>query len=159
MNEAQFHTVWIPLQDRFFRVSYHLLEDRADAEDTVQDLYIKLWGMRDMLDMVKNPAAYGILLTRNLCIDKIRRRKPQDQADENLPESPPPDDGLIRKEMLSEALSAIDSLPPGQQKVFRMSIFEGKSNKEIASETGMSELSVRVQMSLARNKIKKQVQR
>ena len=47
MTDARFHTVWIPLQERFYRVAYYLLEDRADALDTVQDLYVKLWKMRD----------------------------------------------------------------------------------------------------------------
>lgn len=159
MNEARFHTVWVPLQERFFRVACHLLEDRAEAEDTVQDLYIKLWGMRDMLEMVKNPAAYGILLTRNLCIDKIRKRRPLQEADDSLPGEPPPDSSLIQKELLREALEAIENLPPGQRTVLRMRVFQGKTNGEIAKETGMSELSVRVQMSLARTKIKKQVQR
>ena len=39
MTDARFHTVWIPLQERFYRVAYYLLEDRADALDVVQDLY------------------------------------------------------------------------------------------------------------------------
>ena len=155
MNETRFHTVWIPLQDRFFRVALHLLEDRSEAEDTVQDLYVKLWGMRDTLDLVQHPAAYGILLTRNLCIDRIRRRRPVQPAAEDLPGAPPPDDGLMRKELLSEALEAMALLPAGQRKVLTMRIFQGKTNPEIAAETGMSELSVRVQMSMARSKIKK----
>ena len=69
MTDARFHTVWIPLQERFYRVAYYLLEDRADALDVVQDLYVKLWKMRDSLDLVRNPASYGALLVRNLCID------------------------------------------------------------------------------------------
>mgnify|MGYP002623187306 CR=1 FL=1 len=76
MTEAGFHTVWVPLQDRFYRVAFYLLENRADALDAVQDLYVKLWKMRDSLDLVRNPGAYGTLLLRNLCIDRIRRARP-----------------------------------------------------------------------------------
>ena len=72
MTEARFHTVWIPLQERFYRVAFYILEDRADALDAVQDLYVKLWKIRDSLDLVRNPGAYGALLMRNLCIDRIR---------------------------------------------------------------------------------------
>ncbi|MBQ1841501.1 MAG: RNA polymerase subunit sigma-70, partial [Bacteroidales bacterium] len=50
MTETEFHNVWIPLQARFYRVAWYLLEDRDDADDAVQDLYVKLWGLRDMLD-------------------------------------------------------------------------------------------------------------
>ena len=73
MTDARFHTVWIPLQEHFYRVAYYILEDRADALDAVQDLYMKLWKIRDSLDLVRNPGAYGALLMRNLCIDRIRR--------------------------------------------------------------------------------------
>ena len=155
MTETQFHNVWIPLQARFYRVAWYLLEDRDDAADAVQDLYVKLWGLRDMLDEIKNPSAYGILLIRNICIDRIRKKKKSGEPDESIPGDPPPDSEIIASEGISEVLEAIDTLPPGQGKVLKMRIFEGKTNKEIAKGTGMSELSVRVQMSMARNKIKK----
>ena len=155
MRESQFHTVWIPLQARFYRVAWYLLEDRDDASDAVQDLYVKLWGMRDILDEIKNPAAYGIFLIRNICIDRIRKKKKSGEPDETIPGDPPPDSGIISSEEISEVLDAIETLPPGQGKVLKMRIFEGKTNKEIADGTGMSELSVRVQMSMARNKLKK----
>ena len=80
MTEAGFHTVWIPLQERFYRVAFYILEDRADALDAVQDLYMKLWKIRDSLDLVRNPGAYGALLMRNLCIDRIRRLNPSGPA-------------------------------------------------------------------------------
>ena len=75
MTEAAFHSIWIPLQERFYRVAYYILEDRADALDTVQDLYVKLWRIRDSLDLVRNPGAYGSLLVKNLCIDRIRKER------------------------------------------------------------------------------------
>ena len=159
MTETEFHNVWIPLQARFYRVAWYLLEDRDDAADAVQDLYVKLLGLRDMLDEIKNPSAYGILLIRNICIDRIRKKKKSGEPDDSIPGDPPPDSGIIASEGISEVLEAIDTLPPGQGKVLKMRIFEGKTNKEIAKGTGMSELSVRAQMSMARNKIKKLLKR
>ena len=155
MTEQTFNSVWVPLQERFYRVAYHILEDRAEAEDTVQDLYLKLWEMGGLLDYVKTPPAYGILLTRNLCIDRIRRRRLTEVPDEGLPGDGPPDEGLISRELYEEVLAAIAQLPPGQGRVLRKRIFEGKSNSAIAAESGLSELNVRVQISLARKRISK----
>ena len=156
MTESRFHSDWIPLQDKFYRVALHILEDGPQAEDVVQDLYVKLWEMGDLLDAVKSPAAYGILLTRNLCIDRLRRSAPRAMIAPPIDdEVPGPEEELIAKELYQEVLAAIESLPPGQKTVVRQRIFEGRSNGEIAAATGMSELSVRVQMSLARNKIRK----
>lgn len=73
MND--FRKIWIPLADRFYRVAYHLLESRDDAEDAVQELYLKILSIPGKLVYVRDPAAYGITLLKNICIDRIRRRE------------------------------------------------------------------------------------
>ena len=155
MTPARFHTVWIPLQERFYRVAYYILEDRADALDAVQDLYMKLWQRRDSLDLVQNPAAYGSLLLRNLCIDRIRRLKPSETLPEDLPGKDPPDEELIRKESLEALLRSMETLPERQRKILKMHLLEGLSYDEIAARTGLTPLNIRVQASLARKKLKR----
>ena len=49
MNRQAFQDSWIPLQGRFYRMAYFMLESEADAKDAVQDLYLKLWNLRDHL--------------------------------------------------------------------------------------------------------------
>ena len=154
MTDARFHTVWIPLQERFYRVAYYLLEDRADALDAVQDLYVKLWKMRDTLDIVRNPAAYGALLVRNLCIDRIRRLTPADPLSDNLFGTAAPDEQLAAKETLGAVMQAMERLPESQRKLLKLHLLQGLSYDEIAAETGLSPLNIRVQVSLARKKLK-----
>lgn len=154
MTEARFHTVWIPLQERFYRVAFYILEDRADALDAVQDLYMKLWKIRDSLDLVRNPGAYGALLMQNLCIDRIRRLNPSEELSDDLPGKEPPDEELIRKESLGSLLRAMDTLPDSQRKLMHLHVLQGRSYEEIAAETGLSPLNIRVQVSLARKKLK-----
>ena len=72
MND--FSNIWLPYADRFYRVAFHLLESEPDAEDAVQELYLKLWKARGSLGNVGNPAAYGISVLKNICIDRIRKR-------------------------------------------------------------------------------------
>ena len=155
MTEAGFHTVWIPLQERFYRVAFFILEDRADALDAVQDLYVKLWKMRDSLDLVRNPGAYGSLLMRNLCIDRIRRLTPAEEIPEDLAGKDPPDEELIRKESLGTLIRAMDSLPESQRNLVKLHLLDGLSYDEISALTGLSPLNIRVQVSLARKKLKR----
>jgi len=154
MTEAAFHTVWIPLQERFYRIAFYILEDSADASDAVQDLYLKLWSLRDSLDIVKEPAAYGSMLMRNLCIDRIRRRKPSAPLTEVTLEKAPPDEDLEQRESLSMVSRAIAKLPPGQQKLLRLRVLKGLTYEEISKITGLSSLNIRVQVSQARKKLK-----
>ena len=155
MTDARFHTVWIPLQERFYRVAYYILEDRADALDAVQDLYVKLWKMRDSLDLVENPGAYGALLVRNLCIDRIRRARPSEPLDDDLPGKPPPDEALMLRETLGALFQAMEKLPESQRKLLKMHLLQGMTYDEIAAATGLTPLNIRVQVSLARKKLKR----
>ena len=154
MTDARFHTVWIPLQDRFYRVAYYILEDRADALDAVQDLYLKLWKMRESLDLVRNPGAYGALLMRNLCIDRVRRLTPAEELPEDLPGKEPPDEEMILKESLGSLFRSMETLPDSQRKLLQLHVLQGKTYDEIAALTGLSPLNIRVQVSLARKKLK-----
>ena len=155
MTDARFHTVWIPLQERFYRVAFYLLEDRADALDAVQDLYVKLWKMRDSLDLVENPGAYGALLVRNLCIDRIRRARPSEPLEDDLPGKPPPDETLMLRETLGTLFQAMEKLPESQRKILKMHLLQGMTYDEIAAATGLTPLNIRVQVSLARKKLKR----
>ncbi len=154
MTERAFHTVWLPLQGRFYRVAFYLLEDEADAKDAVQELYLKLWTLRDHLELIREPAAYGSLLMKNLCIDRIRMRKPREALREDQADDPPPDRQLELREELKDVLGKMDALPPNQRKLLGMRVLQGLSYDQISQQTGLSPLNIRVQISLARKKIK-----
>ena len=112
MNSVQFNTVWLPLQGRFYRMAYYMLENEADAKDAVQDLYLKLWNLRDNLEMIREPSAYGALMLKNLCIDFIRRRKPAEDILENMAINDPPDKEMDLREDLQAVAKAMEKLPP-----------------------------------------------
>ena len=154
MTPAQFNIVWLPLQGQFYRMAYFMLEDEADAKDAVQDLYMKLWNLRDHLEMIREPSAYGALMLKNLCIDFIRRRKPSEALLENMAEGDPPDKEMDLREDLQAVAKAMEKLPPGQQKLLKLRLMRGLSYEEIEKETGLSGLNIRVQVSLARKKLR-----
>lgn len=155
MTDRAFHTVWLPLQGQFYRIAFYLLEDEADAKDAVQELYLKLWTLRDHLEFIHEPAAYGALLLKNLCIDRIRKRKPREELREDQADDPPPDRQLEEKEALKAVLKNMDRLPPNQRKLLTMKVLQGLSYEEISQKTGLSPLNIRVQVSLARKKLRR----
>ena len=154
MTPTQFNTVWLPLQGRFYRMAYYMLENEADAKDAVQDLYLKLWNLKENLEIVREPSSYGALMLKNHCIDYIRRRRPSEALLENMAVNDPPDRELDLKEELQTLAKAIEQLPPGQQRLIKLRFIRGLSYEEIEQETGLSGLNIRVQVSLARKKLK-----
>ena len=154
MTERVFHSVWLPLQGYFYRIAYYILESEADAKDTVQELYLKLWNLRDHLEMIRNPKAYGTLLVKNLCIDRIRRARPSEPLPDAAALEPPADRAMEAREELRQVRVAIGRLPVKQRELLRMRVFEGLSYEEIGRKTGLTPLNIRVQVSLARKKLK-----
>jgi RNA polymerase sigma-70 factor (ECF subfamily) len=154
MTSAAFHSIWLPLQGRFYRIAFYILENEADAKDAVQELYLKLWNIRDQLDIIRNPAAYGALLMRNLCIDRIRKARPAEPLRDDLASKAPPDEDLEQREELREVMKRLESLPESQRKLLTLRVIKGLSYEEISQKTGLSPLNIRVQVSLARKKLK-----
>ncbi len=155
-----FRDIWIPLAGRFYRVAYCMLESEADAEDAVQELYMKLWTGRERLGSVRNYVAYGILVLKNICIDRIRRRsaartEPMDSAPS--PEEAPPDRRMAEKETLKLLLHEMEKLPENQAKVLRMRAIDGLEYEEISQRTGLSEGNIRVLVSKARKTLKEKL--
>lgn len=154
MTRQAFQDIWLPLQGRFYRIAFYILENEADARDAVQDLYLKLWNLRDHLELIRNPQSYGSLMIRNLCIDRIRKRLPSDALKEEMAVKGPPDEDLALREQLESVRKAMDALPESQRKLLSMRVIEGLDYPEIEKRTGLSGLNIRVQVSLARKRLK-----
>lgn len=163
MDRNRFCAVWIPLGGRFYRVAYYMLESEESAQDVVQDLYVRLWNARDRLDNVLNPAAYGVALLRNLCLDRIRhaavaRTEPLRSASLAADPEPPPDGLLFSREALNQLNVFIEQLPEKQRTVLKMRIYEGMEYEEISARTGWSGIHLRVLLSTARRNLRKQME-
>ena len=156
----QFNEIWLPLADRFYRVAYYLLESQEDAEDAVQELYLKLYESNHRLNAVSNPLAYGISVLKNICIDRIRRRtvRKSGPVDERIPlEEAPPDSRAVSKDLLESLMTEMDKLPDMQARVLKMKTVECLDYKEIAEMTGLSQVHVRVLVSTARKTLKRRL--
>jgi len=158
MND--FRNIWMPLSDRFYRAAYYMLESQQDAEDAVQELYLKLWKSRESLHDLRNPLSYGLSLLKNICIDRIRRREirkhePLDVGTRGA--DSPPETRLTAKDELELVLAEIDKLPDRQAQVMRLMVLENLDYKEISERTGLSQVHVRVLVSTARKTLKQKL--
>ena len=157
---SDFNNIWIPLADRFYRVAYYLLESEEDAEDALQELYLKLWSARSGLSGVQNPSAYGISMLKNICIDRIR--KGMVRKSEPLDKVPHPEDSHTEsqtdiKDTLRYLLQEMEKLPDKQRVVLRMRAVEGLEYEDIARRTGLSEVYIRVLVTMARKTLRSKI--
>lgn len=158
MND--FSNIWLPHAERFYKVAFYLLESESDAEDAVQELYLKLWKIHDSLGNVKNPVAYGISVMKNICIDRIRKRTiRQAEPLEKAPplEDAPPERRSELKDTLAYLLKEMEKLPQRQRDVLKMRAIEGLEYKEISQRTGLSQVHVRVLIAQARKTLRSKI--
>lgn len=159
MTAERFRKEYLPLQDELYRVAFYILESSPDAEDAVQDLYLKLWDAADALDGISSPKAYCIRLLRNICVDKLRRCRPD--GEEKLPlqasDEALPDERLDGRQRLETAIGRMSTLSESERTVLMMKVFDDLSYEQIQKRTGLSYLSLRVHLSNARRKIRKSI--
>ncbi|MCQ2075059.1 MAG: RNA polymerase sigma factor [Bacteroidaceae bacterium] len=157
MTARQFTDTFMPLKEPLYRVAYYILESRQDAEDALQDLYVRLWNSRETLDVIVNPRAYCIMMMKNVCIDRIRRTK-LSFASQELAGSVADDDdvlqSLMARERLERVMDSMNLLTDTEREVLRMHVMEDLSYDEISARTGISNLTQRVLLSRARKKIR-----
>ena len=132
-----------------------MLCDSFEAEDAVQNLYLRLWERKEELKNIVATEPYCRKLLRNICIDSWRVTRTHDdigeiQADNIVVDSPPDIERREAGECLEKFLAA---LPEQQQRVMRMKM-QGCSFEEIAEVTGLSDVNVRVIISRIRKKFK-----
>lgn len=162
MEKDEFKKVWLPLSDSFYKAAFHMMKSESDAQDAVQDLFIRLWNSRSTLDKVNSPSAYGMAMLRNICIDRLRRSQ-ADQAKgmvradtaADVASDETAEEAMVSREKLQALEAGIAKLPQTQREVFIMRFYRQMSYDEISAETGLSYINVRVMINRARNFLKK----
>ena len=117
-----------------------------EAEDTVQDVLLRLWQMVGQLHSPLEPLARR--LVRNFAIDKLRRKRPMVPLHE-INEAQDEVDG----EILEHMMRMVEALPDMQQLVLRLRHMDGMEMSEIALLTGSSEVALRQVLSRARRAV------
>lgn len=157
MNLQDFNTKVYPLRDKIFRFAKRMLEQTEEAEDLVQEVFIRMWKHREKLDEYRSLEALAMITTRNLCLDKIKARKfPVENWDdqrrfiETIAEETRPD----HSDLVSGVKEAMGTLPETSRMVVHLRDIEGYEFNEIAEVLGMQENAVRVALSRARKRIR-----
>ncbi|SRR5690554_166307 len=153
-NEAAYTEVYNRYKTVLYLHAYRMLQDREEAKDVVQDLFITLWSRRAELNYQAGMASYLYTAVRNRVFDRIARKKVASSYFESLKRFAPrydysSDDKLQAKELASLIESEINALPTKMREIFRLSRSEQLSHKEIAEQLVISDKTVKKQVSNA----------
>ena len=152
MTQEEFKEEARRLRPRLLQTARRYLGE-DDAEDTVQDVLLRLWQMVDMLRMPID--ALATVLVRNFCVDRLRRQKPSQALTANCEQA----DETETDERIERVLAMIDTLPTLQQTILRLRHMDGMGMRKIAELTGSSEVAIRKGLSRARQTLRQQYEK
>lgn len=157
MDLQEFKIKVYPLKNKLFRFAKRILDHTEEAEDMVQEAFIRLWNRRDKLDTYRSVEALAMITVKNLCLDKIKaKRYPVENMEnhrqfiENMAEEP----GTDHSDLISGIHQAIRLLPEQQQMIIHLRDVEGYEFEEIAEIVNMNENAIRVALSRARKRVR-----
>jgi len=129
------------------------LNDSELAEETVQDMFVKIWEKRETLNIETSVKHYFFRSVRNHCLNQIQHEKIKKQYAnmvlETTHQENDPDRYYLEVGLIQRIDKCIDSLPPKRKEIFRLSREQGMKYKEIADTLNISVKTVEAQMGLA----------
>jgi len=141
-----------------YRVAFSVLRNASDAEDAVQEAFLRVLRHRDTLGEVRDHRVWLIRIVWNIVLDRKRRAKTRPETDDVSELARVlPARGLSAEQVASAAqhhahvLGCVDRLPANERQVLLLSAFDELNSVEIASVLGITESSVRSRLFRARN--------
>ena len=154
-------------QRRAVRIAYQYLRDAHDADEAVQDAFIKVF---THITSYREDLPFEVWFTRilvNACLDlrksrarRLRWAMPMSSAADVLPPDPAtpeptPEQRLVSRERAKEITAAVDSLPDRQRTVFTLCHLAEHTTAEVSEALGLSEATVRVHLFRAIRKLRR----
>jgi RNA polymerase sigma-70 factor, ECF subfamily len=128
---------------RVYGLGIVMLGNAAQAEDLVQDTFVKVWRNAASFDPARGSLdTWVLLIARSLAIDLIRRRVLETRVlssheDPSLQTEPGPEERAETRDLVERARQAMTALSPGQRAALELAYFGGKTSAEVAELEGI----------------------
>jgi len=162
MTADEFKLRLLPAKNKLFRLASVLLTNRQEAEDAVQEVYLKMWDMRNDLGKYKSMEALMMTITRNHCLDKLKsKRNKAISLNEEINASVHQDveQHSEHSDLVQQVKNVLMKLPEQQKTIIHLRDIEGYDYEEIVKITGFDMNYVRVNISRGRKKIRETIEK
>lgn len=156
MNQKEFLHIVLPIKDRLYRIAKRFLVSSDEAEDAVQEVFLKLWKKKEAIKNYRSPEAFAITMTKNYCLDRLKSKQASNLkiVHNNFENKSNLERDIEAQDGVSLVFKLMETLPEQQKLILHLRDVEQFEFSEIAKMTNSNETAVRVALSRARKKIK-----
>lgn len=149
-NHAAYEQVFRSYYERLCNYAHQLMQDQDEAEEMVQEVFVKIWDKRENLVVNFSLKSYLYKAVYNTCLNRLKQMKNSKASMvENLPQSISDNGNIMIRELEKNIGQAIEKLPEQCRIIFKLSRFEELKYAEIAEHLNLSVKTVENQMGKA----------
>ncbi len=155
-NEKVFRSLFDNYYPELIQFAHRFVFDKDMCKDFVQEVFVKLWEKRSELD-IKSLKWYLHTSVKNKCLTHIRNLGVKDKHKVMVLDAymtTHTEEELMDPELVKEVKGALDQLPAGMKRIFRLKYVHGLSMQEIAEDLDISVSTVKTQLGRARKKLR-----
>lgn len=158
-------------QDKLFHMAYRMLNNRQEAEDIVQDTFLRVYKNLDKYDENLKFSTWIYRIATNLCIDRLRKRKPSYSLDAESSEhegldgysmipsdNRTPESEVLLTETQRIVHQAIETLPPKYKTIMMLRYIQDMSLQEIGDVLDMPVTTIKTRVHRGRDFLRKKLE-
>lgn len=160
MRQQEFVHMMLPVKDKLYRLAKRILVSHDEAEDAVQEVFMKLWNAKDKLSGYNNPEAFAMTMTKNYCLDRLKSKQASNMTlvhNNYASNGSGLDKQVEAKDSAGLVFEIMKSLPEQQRIILQLRDVEEYEYSEIAEILQINETAIRVNLSRARKAIREEI--
>ncbi|HVU95651.1 MAG TPA: RNA polymerase sigma-70 factor [Puia sp.] len=150
-DERAFGVLFHHYRSKIYSYAFHLSGDTAQADELVQEVFLKVWLNRDKIPHVLRFEYYLFTIARNQVFDMLKKMARESEFRRQMAglldaDANPVEDRLLTRENELRLRQALDRLPPRQRLIFTLSRSQGMKHEEIADHLHISRHTVKTHL-------------
>jgi RNA polymerase sigma-70 factor (ECF subfamily) len=150
-DEKAFALIFHHYRRRIYSYTYHISGSSVQADELVQDVFLKVWLYRDKIPHILRFDNWLFTIARNQVFDMLKSMAREASLRRQMaglpgPDSNPVEDRMLTRENEEQLQRALDKLSPRQKQIFTLSRNEGLKHEEIASQLHISRHTVKTHL-------------
>jgi RNA polymerase sigma-70 factor (ECF subfamily) len=153
-DQQAFNTLFRHYSAKVYHFSYGYLKSTEEAEEIVQETFVRIWEKRDTLDVSHSFSGFVFTIAQRLILNRIRKIRNEYHckatlAKHLLPTQNETENTIIHNELEKVQQEALTDLPPRRKIIYQMIREEGMTHKQVAEQLNISVKTVEAQMTEA----------